>query len=542
MNDLQEKLESVAKQVRISIDHAKFGSEFVEALMAENLRTASIAIQYALNPDVENVTSQQLVELRNKLGVAQITLFKKIPDDIIGYRSTDPEEIGMGTNNWSWWYDSFQELLAQKPVTTNHGQSMPDYWSGPFEISTANPDNIEKWGYYFDGTTNYLIDPYINSNQINHYNNEIGPPAIVAKLLEANPFVEEITVFNHEIFGTTPKLSKNAKNETWVQLNRRPILYGTYTYQNHENDVELVRNSMETETIQSKLMTIDNHTVYKSFIPVKNNEIPYVIGVVSDYSIIQSKLNQQSRFLALTIFAATILSSVIAVIGLRFVRKRKDNAVQATQETYIHEVNELFTAIRGQRHDFLNQVQTIYTLTSMGKLDELKQYTSELIGDIRVINDIIQIGNPAIAALIQSKIVAATDKKINFFYAISDLDDVKLGVKSVDFVRMVGNLIDNAFDEVESLDEHNRRVQLTIRAVSGYLTIHISNPGRTIAPDELDMLFKAGYSTRTDGQHNGLGLAVTKERVQYYKGTIHVHSSEGDGIAFEIKLPLTKAN
>ena len=542
IEELETQMEAIAQQLRISIEQAEFGHQYIQAMLADNLRSASIAIQHALDPDIEKVTNEQLAQLRDQLNITNITLFKQTEDDIISYRSTDPKELDpvMSTKGWGYWYDAFNQLLALEPVTVEKGEALPNFWSGPFEVSTADPTKVEKWGYYYDGTTNYIIDPYINIDKINAYDQQIGPPAVIMKLLKANPSVKEITVFNHDIFGTTPKESKNANDETWVHLLRRPILYGSYTFSSMKDDVYAVKQSMKEAEIISRLDTIHGEKIYKSFVPVANTSLPYVIGISSDYSVIQDKLNSQFQFLAFTVLLGMLLSIIIVVAILQFTQKRKDKAVQVTQEAYIHEVNELFTSIRGQRHDFLNQVQTIHTMATMGKTEDLKNFTAELIGDIRVINDIIQIGNPAVAALIQAKIVAAADKKISFHYEISNLNDLKLGVKSVDIVKIIGNLVDNAFDEVASLHEDKRTVTLLIQETSGCLHIIVKNPGRVIPENELKLLFDSGYTTRSDGQHHGLGLAITKERVIRYKGTIQATSNEDEGITFEVKLPLEK--
>lgn len=538
IRDLDERMQSIADQVRTSIDMAHFGSEFVEQLLAENLRSAAIAVQFALDPDIENVTNEQLIRLRDLLGVKDITLFKQTEDDIVGYRSSDPKELNMSTKNWAYWYEAFQQLLAREPVDVGKGQTLPDFWAGPFEYATSNPANLDKWGYYYDGSTNYIIDPYIGNDKIERYEQEVGTPAVLDSLLENNPFLIEITVFNHAVFGKEPVISVNANHETWVNFARRPVLYGTYEYANMDLDIRHLREAMRTGTEQTYTASINGRQVYKRFIPVAEAEIPYVIGIVSDYETIQAKLQGQFRYATLTIVAASLISAGLIVIGTRLIRLRKDSAVQAAQETYIQNVNDLFTAIRGQRHDFLNQVQTIHTMASMGKTEDLKRFTRELIEDIQEINDIIRIGNPAIASLVQAKIVSAVDKKIDFQYEIDDLQDVRLGVRSVDIVKIIGNLVDNAFDEVAGLPEGNRHVRLKVYKTDRVLHIKTSNPGRHASDEEIRRWFEPGYSTRADDKHDGIGLAIAKERVERCKGSITAGYTPEEGIVFHVTLPL----
>lgn len=538
INELDQKMETVAKQMRISIEQSEVAQVFIESLLAQNLRTASIAVKYALDPDIEQVTNLQLMQLRDELDVAHISLFVKTEDDIVSHRWTEPEEAFLGTNNWGYWYDAFLQLMALETVDVGRGQTLPHFWSGPYEISTADPSETYKWGYFYDGTTNYMIDPYIRLDKIGEYAEQVGPDAVVGKLVEQNDFVREITVFNHEIFGTEPKVSRNAKNETWVHLARRPILYGTYEYGHPELDVSGVHTSMAENRIVARQMTVGEDRLYKMYIPVRDSELPYVIGITSDYAIIQDKLNEQFRFLALIVLTGSLLSLAIIIGVVRLFERRRDIAVRSTQEAYIREVNELFTTIRGQRHDFLNQVQTIHTMATLGKLDDLKSFTAELIGEIRVINDIIRIGNPALAALTQAKVVSAANRKIRFLYQISDLDDVELGIKSVDIVKIIGNLVDNAFDEVAGLDEADRQVELKVVEQSGHLCIEVKNPGRVISDEDLARLADTGYTTRSDGKHHGLGLAIIRERVRHYRGDMRMTNPPEGGLKVEVMIPL----
>lgn len=536
--ELEEKMETVAKQMRISIEQSEVGHAYIDSLLAQYLRVAAIAVKYALDPDIANVTNSRLEQLRDELDIAHISLFVRTEDDVVTERYTEPDEAGLGTKNWGYWYDAFLQLFDLKEVNVGRGQTFRHFWSGPYEISTADPDETYKWGYFYDGTTNYIIDPYIRLDKIRKFDEQVGPEAVVGKLMEQNDFVREITVFNHAIFGTEPKISRNAKNETWVHLARRPILYGTYELGDTETDLDNVQSAMSKNRIISEQVTLGGERLFKMYVPVPDADLPYVIGITADYSAIQDKLNDQFRFLALIVLTGSMLSLLIIIVAVRLFERRRDSAVRTTQEAYIHEVNELFTTIRGQRHDFLNQVQTIHTMATLGKWEDLKSFTAELIGEIRVINDIINIGNPALAAMVQSKVVSAANRKIQFSYEVSDLNDVALGIKSVDIVKIIGNLVDNAFDEVASLDEEDRQVCLKVLEQDNHLRIEVTNPGRVISDEELANLSISGYTTRQDGNHQGLGLAIIHERVRHYRGAIRFSNPIDGGLAVEVLLPL----
>ncbi|MDF2719587.1 MAG: CitS protein, partial [Paenibacillus sp.] len=191
-------------------------------------------------------------------------------------------------------------------------------------------------------------------------------------------------------------------------------------------------------------------------------------------------------------------------------------------------------------HDFLNHVQTIHTFLQLKKYDDLHRYTGELLGEIRQTNDIIQIGHPAVAAIVQSKVVIAMDRKIDFRHDFLLTGNFNLGITSVDIVIIIGNLVDNAFDEVTHLPVHERWVELRGSYHAGSLVISVRNPGRTLSDEEKAKIFAPGYSTKKTADHSGLGLAVTKKRVGYYKGSITVESDQEQGTVFTVSIPLQR--
>lgn len=242
--------------------------------------------------------------------------------------------------------------------------------------------------------------------------------------------------------------------------------------------------------------------------------------------------------LDLILYFSALLSIVIIYVVLRVISQTKDDAVRMTQQIYIDDVNQMFTTIRGQRHDFLNHVQVILSFVKRGKIKELEKYTQELVGEITEINEIIQIGHPALAALIQAKILASDENKIRFDYQFSGLDHLSLGVKSIDIVKISGNLIDNSFDEVMHLPQEDRWVEIHGWIAEGNLYLTVRNPGKLLSEEEKELIFFPGYSTKSDNTHCGIGLSIVKERVEHYKGNIDILSSETTGIQFKVKIPL----
>ncbi|SEU32124.1 PAS domain S-box-containing protein [Paenibacillus sp. NFR01] len=282
-----------AMQIAVSVEQSSYSSIYVQRIIAENLRRTSILAAEELDPDINNVTAERLETLASKYGVSNISLLVKTDDDIVVAKSSDPKELGLSTKGWGFWYEAFQDLLAVRPVSVGQGESMEHFWSGPFEYSTSNPEFIEKWGYYYDGTANYIIDPYIRSTAVSDYVKIMQPDEIVRRSQEVNPALLEITGFNPQTFGSSTMASDGSDSAN-TKLRNRPIKYGSYVFGDIEKDKAAIGqalNSREPVTLDLKLR---GKKVLKSYIPVSNpGSEPYVIGVVMDYFVISSVIRTE---------------------------------------------------------------------------------------------------------------------------------------------------------------------------------------------------------------------------------------------------------
>ncbi|WP_338552268.1 GHKL domain-containing protein [Paenibacillus sp. KS-LC4] len=547
---LNREVAAVANQIEFSVEQSRLGAERYQDLIGDELRVVSIAAQYALDPDVDKVTNEQLVELSAKLGVNHITLLKRVKDDILLYKSSDETQLGKSTKSWDPWFIVFNQLFDQRNVKIDWlGKSLPNFWSGPFEVASTDPGSIYKWGYYFDGTTNYITDPYISYTKLAEYEELTGVDSLIKKTIESNKALLEVTVLNPETFSKGPFETVHPNGEVQEHILQQPILYGSYNYV-ADSDVANVSKAFNTK----KKVTVDEIVggkhVFKMFIPVftedkglnivDENGVPmdsYVLTLVSDYQVIRDQMSTQLLNIAIIIVLITALSLVTAGVVMNYYRRSRENAVQVTQQTYVDEINQMFQSIRAQRHDFLNHVQTIHSLAELNKHEELIAYTKELTGEIRQMNDIINIGNPAIAALIRSKTSQAESYRIMFECTFTSFDKLEMGVKTLDLNRILGNLIDNAFDETMRYPESMRVVELQGLQRNGLLEFTITNTCEDAEKVAAMPLFQSGYSTKDQQDHQGLGLSIVKSIVDKYKGAIHIYADGPDRLTFFITIP-----
>ncbi|WP_246553199.1 HAMP domain-containing sensor histidine kinase [Paenibacillus tritici] len=292
-NESVSNMKITAKQVAVSVEQSSYSSNYVQHKIAQNLRMTAILASYELDPDIRNINNEQLKDLSIKLGVSNISLLVKTADDIIVARSSDPAEIGLSTKGMGFWYVAFLELFAGQQVSVDQGQALQNFWSGPFEYSTSNPEYIDKWGYYYDGTRNYIIDPYVRSTAVSDYVKIMNPDEIIRESKAVNPGILEITGINPKTFGA-PSMLPDGTDPKNTKLRNRPIQYGTYTYGNMAEDKAAIREALN----KGEPITLDTEAlgkrVLKSFIPIKQpGSADYVISVVMDYGAISSVIKEQ---------------------------------------------------------------------------------------------------------------------------------------------------------------------------------------------------------------------------------------------------------
>src|SRR4030095_9087273 len=226
-DSFNEELLNHANRLQISLEQSREGSEQFQNQIGRELRSASIAIQYALDPDIEKVTAEQLMELRDKLDLSHITLLKKLPDDIVLYKSSNEKQVNTSTKTWKPWYEVFNQLFENKNASVDWlGQSLPNFWSGPFEVSTTDVDKLNKWGYYYDGATNYIIDPYVDYGRQEEYEIATGVHRMIENSVQSSDSLLEIAFINPETFPDG-KETINPEGQVQGHKVQEPIFYGS---------------------------------------------------------------------------------------------------------------------------------------------------------------------------------------------------------------------------------------------------------------------------------------------------------------------------
>jgi len=95
------------------------------------------------------------------------------------------------------------------------------------------------------------------------------------------------------------------------------------------------------------------------------------------------------------------------------------------------------------------------------------------------------------------------------------------------------NLLDNAFKFTAA----GGVIEIGGDARTDHVLLWVRDEGAGIAPQDLPHIFDRFYQGKGSPRGSGLGLAIVQSIVRAHGGAVRVHSTEGSGSCFEIKMP-----
>jgi len=283
----------------------------------------------------------------------------------------------------------------------------------------------------------------------------------------------------------------------------------------------------------------DSNYLKNKLIEFKKEHDPIII-VISDSPYIanryyygESVLQQEVRYYPIVQLIIVGLFIVITIIAQRTSYKSTQNQLWAgmAKET-AHQLGTPVSSLKGW-------VEVLREIAGTEKItNEIEKDVSrlELITDrfskigsqpnLEETNIVEQIS--AMEAYIRKR----AGGKVDFVINTSGQQEIVATISPPLFDWVIENLLKNALDAMEG----KGRITIDIQPTPTLIRIDVSDTGKGIAKQNIQNVFKPGFTTKKRGW--GLGLTLVKRIVeQYHKGTIYIKSSEiGKGTTFRIEL------
>lgn len=246
----------------------------------------------------------------------------------------------------------------------------------------------------------------------------------------------------------------------------------------------------------------------------------------SNFSIIYLGLKQQDSNVALISTIFFVADMILGVLLLYFILKLADSYEKQKNIELVEMQNRMlsksledtereFDLWRESIHNYKNNIITLAQLTEQGKTAEVKEYLKDEIQQLGIKMNYAMTGNKVIDAVLATKKNSAEHKGINF-YANGNIPD-KCVIDDIDFTNIIGNLLDNAIEAAEKVENGN--VSIVIKPQKKFIIIKVKNSYDGNKNNELK-------TTKKDKEYHGIGLKSIKRIVEKYQGEFELEFKE----------------
>ncbi len=104
--------------------------------------------------------------------------------------------------------------------------------------------------------------------------------------------------------------------------------------------------------------------------------------------------------------------------------------------------------------------------------------------------------------------------------------------------QVIFNLMKNSCQAVTGLESSSRVVKVRVCIEKGRAFLYVEDSGSGIPPDDYGKVFEPFWTTKSTSQGTGLGLSMSKDIVESFKGSLTVSRSVLGGACFAMSLPL----
>jgi len=222
--------------------------------------------------------------------------------------------------------------------------------------------------------------------------------------------------------------------------------------------------------------------------------------------------------------------------------RRKDDI--NTLSMQLSQIKRYADNLRVIRHEHLNWISTLSGLLHVKAYDEVTRLIQSQSQVQQQVLDTISstFGNYHICGLLIGKYYRAREMGLELqFEQGCCLDKLPETLSEVEWMSIIGNLLDNAFEASLGNAAEDRQIVLYISDVADELIIEVADRGRGIDPALAEHLFERGVSSQ-EGSEHGIGLYLVSSYVEKAGGVITVENNIPRGTIFSVFVPKRRRN
>lgn len=124
----------------------------------------------------------------------------------------------------------------------------------------------------------------------------------------------------------------------------------------------------------------------------------------------------------------------------------------------------------------------------------------------------------------------------DFVHFSSLEDEIITRLDRTQLIRVITNLVKNAIQSIPE-EQENKFVEVDVFREEQNVIITVKDNGKGISEENKTHIFEPKFTTKSSGM--GLGLAIIKNIIENYNGTITFESEENTGTEFFVSFPIT---
>jgi nitrogen fixation/metabolism regulation signal transduction histidine kinase len=249
-------------------------------------------------------------------------------------------------------------------------------------------------------------------------------------------------------------------------------------------------------------------------------------------------LNKASSEIEILVEAYNSMIDELGESAAKLAKSEREQAWREMAKQVAHEIKNPLTPMRLTVQSFERN--------SLSKDDEankkLKEFSQSLIQQIDVLSSIASAFSDFAKMPTQKKeqieIISVVKFALDIFTEqyityLPQEKNIYANLDKTQLIRIVTNLLKNAIQATENIEHPT--IDVHVLSKENNLIISVTDNGKGIAEDLKELIFEPKFTTKTSGM--GLGLAITKNIIEAYGGSISFTSAEGSGTVFTVVLP-----
>lgn len=203
------------------------------------------------------------------------------------------------------------------------------------------------------------------------------------------------------------------------------------------------------------------------------------------------------------------------------------------------QIKQYVDNLRALRHEHLNWMATLSGLIYMERYREAQEFiTIHSIDNQKSLDFITQhFKIPAVCGLLIGKLSKSHELGLQLsFDPACQLSALPKTITEIEFMSILGNLLDNAFNASLKNPLGNKNVLLYLSDATDEIVLEVSDQGCGIDEKIRDSIFQPGVTSQNPKEH-GIGLHLVATYTQKANGYITFDNNQPYGTIFSVFIP-----